>query len=492
MADEKLKPVGPTYIDGVGSTPAIDTSGEIVDLAGIDCSSLIGGPFNYEHKSDVPAQICGKILEYKKIFSEKDCENDRHKYYWEKCKSPFLYVMGRLFDDKKDSAKEVAALFIDAAAHPDEPPMIGFSIEGSKVDKKGIVVTKSIARKITLTGAPANKQCIAQLISAKPEKPDADSIFKSETVIELLKKAEPMKKAEESKPPNKLPRGWTASKTRHPNAGTIISFTHDKHHPVTIHRDKETGLHEVRQAGKSAGLKGQKGSFPSAKQAVGHALKYVHALHEGKTFGNVERNVPSNLPITKSDMKKGMSAGSGMASPGNLVGGAALSKESLDKKMKKALTRDKYGPANTTGHEKGVHVGTEFRDTEKPYAGQSDAGYLNAESKNPRFSRETQNDSRASALSEHRKVLSDLKNMPKPKLGKTEWLTRAEQEYASWSKREEFENYMAKNMPHLAKGEIIAIGQAICLKKSLKAEKKLAKLDENPQQNSWVAKKEKN
>ena len=97
----------PTYIHGIESSQALDTAGEIVDLAGLDCSSLVGAPYNYEHKSDLPAQIVGKILEYKKIFSDADCENEHHKYFWEKCKTPFLYAMGRLFDDKKDSAKEV-------------------------------------------------------------------------------------------------------------------------------------------------------------------------------------------------------------------------------------------------------------------------------------------------------------------------------------------------------------------------------------------------
>jgi hypothetical protein len=107
-------------------------------------------------------------------------------------------------------------------------------------------------------------------------------------------------------------------------------------------------------------------------------------------------------------MKKALSAGSGMAAPGSLVGGAALGKESLDKKMKKA-----------------------------------------------------------------------------------ELLKRAKEEYATWGKREEFESYMAKNMPHLAKGEIQALGQTIALSKSLKAEKKLKKLMAQPSQHSWLDKKAK-
>ena len=62
--------------------------------------------------------------------------------------------MGRLFDDKKPSAVECAALFKDDAEHPDEHPMVGFSIEGSKVDKKGLCHQIDCRKSIALT----NKQ----------------------------------------------------------------------------------------------------------------------------------------------------------------------------------------------------------------------------------------------------------------------------------------------------------------------------------------------
>src|SRR5271157_5029471 len=97
-----------TYIDGIASSQAIDTSGEIVDLKGLDISSLIGAALTWEHESKNPSVVVGKILEAKKIFSIEDCENDRHRKFWNKCKTPFLYIKGRLFDDKKPSAVEVA------------------------------------------------------------------------------------------------------------------------------------------------------------------------------------------------------------------------------------------------------------------------------------------------------------------------------------------------------------------------------------------------
>jgi hypothetical protein len=399
MAQEKTPKTDPkptcTWIDGIGSSQAIDTAGEIVDIAGLDCSSLVGGPFNYEHKSDVPAQICGKILEYKKIFSDQDCENDRHKYYWEKCKTPFLYVMGRLFDDKKDSAREVAALFADDAEHPDEQPMIGFSVEGSKISKSGIIVDKSIARKITLTGAPANKTCIAEMVpnpDADAQVSSEDSIFKSEASFSIdLQKSEPLTKS------------WSPPK----QTSSGMHFNHPEHGTVSVQKQPSGEFH-VKHNGAMAGLKGSKGSFGSASDAGQHAKAYMQSVGKNKVLAPKMQDHASPNMIGKSEMKKGMSAGSGMASPGSLVGGAALGKESLDKKMKKST-----------------------------------------------------------------------------------WLKRAETEYASWSKREEFENFMAKSMPELTKGEVAALGQTLCLKKSLKAEKALKKMMRDSGQDSWVKKKEK-
>src|SRR5271154_3901861 len=115
-----------TCIDGIASSQAIDTTGEIVDLKGLDISSLVGGASNFEHESKLPAQIVGKIVEAHKIYAKDDCQNDRHRHFWDKCKMPFLYCKVRLFDDKKESSKEVAALVKDDAEHPNEQPMIGF------------------------------------------------------------------------------------------------------------------------------------------------------------------------------------------------------------------------------------------------------------------------------------------------------------------------------------------------------------------------------
>ena len=129
---------------------------------------------------------------------------------------------------------------------------------------------------------------------------------------------------------------------------------------------------------------------------VGTASTPGHAPKTSPTHGGgTDTSSRKVVGTPAKSMQKAMSAGSGMASPGTLSGGAALSKENLDKKMKKA-----------------------------------------------------------------------------------ELLKRAKEAYQAWEKREAFENFMSKSMPHLAKGEIQALGQTIALSKAIKAEAKLADMVE--------------
>ena len=399
-----------TYIDGIASSQAIDTAGEIVDIMGLDCSSLLGAAFNFEHKSDVPAQIVGKVLEFKKIFSEQDCESDRQKYYWEKVNMPFLYVLGRLFDDKKESSKEIAALFRDDAENPTEPKMVGFSIEGAKVNKEGMTITRSIARKVTITNMPANKTCIAEMIPAKRvSKNDPDSLFKGE--IEFFnpttKYLEILQKREKS-----------MAKDVGSGGGAFIG--------------SQMAMNELEKAA----VPGSK--YPSAAAAVG--TKPLTTAGPPK-FGPSTKG-PSRAPIGAPKaggipkfgaINKALTAGSGMAAPAQLEGGAALGKEELDGKMKKA----------------GFGIGG--------------VGIISGRNM-------------SSVPKEQTAGVSQSMNTTVGKSEKSKWLARAEEAYKTWEKREQFEQFMKSKMPHLTKGEIQAIGQTLALKKSIEAEKKMSKM----------------
>jgi hypothetical protein len=202
------------------------------------------------------------------------------------------------------------------------------------------------------------------MIPADPEKTDSDSIFKSEPsfTIELLSKGQ--------NPGKKFPS-------------------------------------DAQRGGQPSYLVGSPKNRPIAARKSG-TKNHRMAVASSPKFGPVAPKAIQGEIGKGESMKKAMTAGSGMTAPGNMVGGAALGKEALDKKMKKSTL-----------------------------------------------------------------------------------LQRAEQEYKAWGKREAFETYMSKTMPHLAKGEIAAIGQVLCLNKSMKAEKKLAKMMVGSDMDSFVEKKEK-
>lgn len=383
-----------SYIDGIASSQVLDTAGEIVDLRGLDISSLVGAAFNWEHLKDQPSQIVGKILKAHKIFSVEDCQDERQLKYWEKCQVPFLYVMGRLFDDKKPSSVEVAALFKDDAEHPSESDMVAFSVEGAKIAKEGATIIRSIARKVTITHIPANKSCIAEMIPESKEKKGSslDSLFKGEvslfefesSYVELLKKEELEKDygggsgafigdtmaMSEEEHAELAKAGWSNPTM----TNNRISYKHSQHGNVSVSKTK-VGNFEVHHNDKLVGVS------PNIKHAGQHAGKYMSTVAKGETV-----------------LSKALEAGSGMAAPSELVQGAALASESLEKpkKMAKKERSDSY--------------------------------------------------------------------------------KQADQAYQTWDKREKFRQYMQKRLPHLAEGEVDAIGRVLAFKKHVQAEKKLSSM----------------
>jgi len=185
-------------IDGVAASSALDTSGEIVDIRGMDITSLaVSGTINFEHKSDLPAQTVGKILKAKKILKSSDCSNDREKYFWAKCELPFVYIVAELFDDYTESAKHLAGIFKydedNRTKH--EKNVLSFSVEGAKIPGAidGMHIKRSIARKVTVTVQPANHTAIAEKMpGAKSDDDGFGTMFKSESgfEIEMLKSEE--------------------------------------------------------------------------------------------------------------------------------------------------------------------------------------------------------------------------------------------------------------------------------------------------------------
>jgi diguanylate cyclase (GGDEF)-like protein len=189
MAEETPTSGTDMLLDGAAATQCVDSSGEIVDIEGVDCSTFHdedGGILvNYEHASreEGPETIIGKVVYYKKIFKESDCENDRQKKYWEKCrKNPYIYVIVRLFNGSGHTAAMAAAAIVrDNVAHG-EPLMTRWSIEGATLKKDGLWIRRSIWKALALTCAPCNKTAYSGLLS-DPKSDSFDAIAKSERRI---------------------------------------------------------------------------------------------------------------------------------------------------------------------------------------------------------------------------------------------------------------------------------------------------------------------
>lgn len=472
-----------TFIHGIAASENIDSSGEVVSIEGMDISSLDKtGIFNFEHDQGtvgtetvqlkVPSNIVGKILKAIKIFSEQDCQDDYQKYFWSKCQTPYLYVMGELLDDYSASAKEVAGKFqYDLAKKgQNEHNIFGFSIEGAKLDKQGSVVTASIARKVTITVSPCNKACIAEIIPAEGQesrvKDDLESIFKTESASEIelfksgkndalyedfLRKKEDMGKSLSKAEGN----GWINPPKR---AKDALHYEHPTHGTLSIH--KTPGGFDVRHNGAVANLKGVKGSFKTPQEAGQHAKAYMSSVSSGQVATKPLFNRPSpNMVIHEPrKIEKTLEAGSGLAAPAQLTQGAALGKEDISKKL---IKEDKLNApvfANTTGKEMraglpGIKAG----------AGTSHMGsHVRMAAQNPE--KHDHHMGRAKEIAQ-----KTLKN-------KSKWLARAEEAYQNWSKREQFVKFMQEKLPNLHRGEIDAIGKTLALKKSWSAEQALDSL----------------
>lgn len=164
-------------IDGVLGSEAIDSSGEVLSVKGADISDVDKGTLllNWEHQpgEQGASTIVGKIVYAKKIYSEKDCENERQRKYWREVKLPYIYGIMRLYDGAgHEEAKRIAAMIRDHAAN-EEPITCRLSVEGSTLSRKDNYLEESIIRRVAVTVKPCNKTANTGLL----EDPNAPEGF---------------------------------------------------------------------------------------------------------------------------------------------------------------------------------------------------------------------------------------------------------------------------------------------------------------------------
>ena len=180
----------PLEIDGIFGTSLRDTQGESLSIDGADISELVAGrgKFNDNHGKSFTS-IIGRIATAKKIFKAEDCEDDRHKYYWDKIKSPFIYGRGFLFDDEDHQNAKAAAAILRNIHKTDSPLKLKMSVEGGVISR-GIADPSLLARtKITscaLTFVPANNATLVEPINMeKSTHSEAADMLLIESVLHL-------------------------------------------------------------------------------------------------------------------------------------------------------------------------------------------------------------------------------------------------------------------------------------------------------------------
>lgn len=164
-------------LDGVLGSEAIDSTGEVLDVAGADISDVDKGTMalNWEHQPGEKgaSTIVGIVLRAKKIFSRSDCDNERQRMYWDEIKLPYIYGVCRLYDGAgHEEAKRIASIIRDHAANK-EPIICRYSVEGATLNKEDNRLKESVIRRVAVTVKPANRTAVSGLI----EDPNAPAGF---------------------------------------------------------------------------------------------------------------------------------------------------------------------------------------------------------------------------------------------------------------------------------------------------------------------------
>lgn len=314
-----------TFLDGIAASEHLDSSGERIEIRGIDISSLtIDGVLNYEHKSNEASQIVGKITHAKKIFERKDCENDRQRYFWDKIKTPYLYIIGELFDAVgHQGAKDVAAMLRYDEMNKDRDDkdvkkLINFSIEGQKLEKRGSLIKKCIARKVSITITPCNKMCEAEELKDTKDMEKSDKFTIVQDLMQMQKgeKTSSCQILKAEYVPKRVFESKDAPKDI--KVGDRITYPKTKKHPKNVYGEMP-----------KFNAEGRKITTPQtqAKEQSQPSMANV-----GDPTPPKLKLVPK-LPTIKNNMRKAIMASVGMGSPGTQTGNAALTKEDCSDKM---------------------------------------------------------------------------------------------------------------------------------------------------------------
>lgn len=327
-----------TIIDGIAASEHLDSSGESLSIEGMDISSL-GGPdsiLNWEHGSkDRPSQVVGKVTFAKKLLKAADAKTKREKYFWNKVKKPMVYIKAELFDGIGHSgAQDVAAMlkYKNKDKGEDSRLVVGFSIEGGKMEKKGMVVTKSIARDVAITVKPCNKICDAELIEGDV---DEGFLYKNQNFeCEIFKNTEiQLNKSFRNTILEDIKKSLPSKDDFNANAKRMMETNSFRQKGKIAERIADTA---------SEPLNLQNGAEP--KRKFNHKTKKPddEVEKDTVTVKQVAYNRKSEVfKNEKNNMRKALMAGMMGGSPDSKTGGAALAQEDLSSTLEKPFRSKK-------------------------------------------------------------------------------------------------------------------------------------------------------
>jgi hypothetical protein len=166
------------WIDMCAGSELKDTQGETLSVEGADISDLENGNgrLNDNHGKGFFNSL-GRVTEAKKIFKSEDCDNERHKYFWEKIKAPFIYAKGYLYSDEDHPNAKAAAAILRNIHREDAPLAMKASVEGG-VLARGISDSSKLARtkihSVALTFTPANNATLVEPLNVDKSTYDWD------------------------------------------------------------------------------------------------------------------------------------------------------------------------------------------------------------------------------------------------------------------------------------------------------------------------------
>lgn len=163
------------WIDMCAGSELKDTQGETLSVEGADISDL--SRLNDNHGKGFFNSL-GMVTESKKIFKAEDCENERHKYYWEKIKAPYIYAKGYLHNDEDHPNARAAAAILRNIHREDVPLKLKASVEGGVVSR-GITDPTRLAQtkihSVALTFTPANNATLVEPLNLDKSNVDWES-----------------------------------------------------------------------------------------------------------------------------------------------------------------------------------------------------------------------------------------------------------------------------------------------------------------------------